>query len=419
MVATVFPRRMEGRLTQLLAEEPVVMLVGPRACGKSFTSERVVGALGGSILRLDNPAERQIATDDPTGYLRDRAHPVLVDEYQHVPELLAVIKAQLSERGARAGAYLVTGSVRADLVGQHERLTGRVHRARMQPLSVDEALRRPETRFLASVLSALESLAGWREPTPAGSLEYLRLVSRGGFPLAVERGDVARRRWYRDYVEDTVLRDALDHARIRKPDEMLRLLRVVAARSGRAWRDTSLEQELQLDRHTVGSYREVLTSLFLVDPLPPWRTNRSQRQVKAPKYHMTDTGLAMALLGVDRDALRHNPTLAGHLLETFVVGELRKQASWLDDPPELLHFSESGRAEVDVVVERTDERILGIEVKLASRIRPDHLKGLRRLRDVAGTRWTGGLILAAVPAAYRTGDGIVIAPLSALWGFGG
>lgn len=418
MASGEFPRRIQERLVALLEEEPVVLLVGPRASGKSFTSERVIGSLGGTVLRLDDPSERAAAAADPAAYLRQRARPVLIDEYQHVPSLLGAIKAELSRRGARPGSFLLTGSVRSDLLGSQERLTGRIHRARMHPLSEGEFRRQPAERFLAAVLKEPTAPRLWRDPRPATSYEYLELVCRGGFPLAVTRSDAARRRWFRDYVEDTVLRDALEHASIRKPDEMLNLLRLLAARTSRVVPHGALEGDLRLDRHTIAGYRQVLQALFLVDELPAWKTNRSQRVVKAPKIHLTDTGLACSLLGVDLDGLRADHSLAGHLVESMVTAELRKQASWLDVPPTLLHFSESERAEVDLVIERPDGRLIGIEVKLAARVDPGATKGLRRLRQLAGRRWLGGVVLAAVPNGFLAEEGIVVAPISAVWNYG-
>jgi predicted AAA+ superfamily ATPase len=217
-----------------------------------------------------------------------------------------------------------------------------------------------------------------------------------------------------------VLRDALDHASIRKPDEMLTLIRLLATRTAQVYKTSSVAGDLRLDRHTAGAYRETLRGLFIVEELPPWKSNRSQRLIKSPKIHITDTGLATSLLGVGFDGLRRDAALAGHVLESFVYNELAKQASWLDDPPALLHFSESERAEVDLVLERSDGGVLGVEVKLAAHIDHHDLRGLRRLRELAGDRWAGGAVLASVPAASRPpGDhDMIVVPISALWASG-
>jgi len=410
---------MQERLLELLREEPVVLLIGPRATGKSFTSERVVESLGGTVLSLEDPGERAAATADPVAYIRGRPHPILIDEYQHVPELLGAIKADLSRRGAQPGSYLLTGSVRADLLRSEERLTGRIHRAHLHPLSEGEYLGQSPELFLATVIQEPSALEGWRDRRVVTSFEYLESVCRGGFPLAVTRNAGARWRWFHDYVTDTVLRDALDHANIRKPGEMLNLLRLLAAGSARVVKHGALEKDLRLDRHTAAAYRQVLEALFLTEELPAWKTNLSQRVIKAPKVHLTDTGLATALLQLDIDALRSNLHLAGPLLESMLVGELRKQAAWLEGPPSFFHFSESERAEVDLVLERWDGQVVGIEVKLAARVGPEDFKGLRRLRTLAGARWLGGMVLAAVPNAYVTDDQLIVAPISAVWNYGG
>lgn len=416
MVNEPYPRRMEARILDLFAEEPVVQVVGPRACGKSFTCGRVINALGGTSLRLDDPAERKLARADPTGYLAGRVMPVLIDEYQHVPDLKSVIKSRLSADGAHPGQYLLTGSVSADIVGEPERLTGRIHRARLHPLAQIEHRRLDGDGLLPHLLSDHRSLRGWRDATPSMSTDYLAAAVRGGFPLAVDRTDVSRRRWVDDYVQDTVLRDALDHAAIRKPAEMMRLLRLVATRTAQLFRPASVAPDLELTRHTVQAYLEVLSGLFIITELPAWRTNRSQRLVKSPKIHITDTGIAAGLLGLDVDGLRRRPELAGHVVETFVHNEIARANSWLDDPVTMLHFSESERAEVDIVLERGDGGVFGIEVKMADHVRGRDLRGLRRLRDLAGDRWVGGALLGAYPAAIATEDDDIMAiPIAALW----
>jgi uncharacterized protein len=412
-----FPRRMHHRLRELLAEEPVVQLVGPRASGKSYTSGAVIQELGGTALRLDDVSQRRLAAADPGGFLAERIPPVLIDEYQHVPALKSVIKARLSERGVVPGQYLLTGSVSADIVGEPERLTGRIHRARMHPLSEVEFRRCAGDGVLPLLLGDHLAARGWRDPEASTSVDYLAAACRGGFPLAVMRAEGARRRWLLDYVQDTVLRDALDHAGIRKPQEMQRLLTMIAGRTACVFKAAGYANDLGMNRQTVTAYQEILTGLFILDELPAWRTNRSQRLIRSPKIHVADTGLAAAILGVDVAGLRADATLAGQILESFVSNELAKQASWLDDPPDRLHFSESERAEVDVVLERRDGGVFGIEVKLADHIEGSDLRGLRRLRELAGDRWAGGAVFAAVPAAYRpdSDHDVIVLPISALW----
>lgn len=413
---TIYPRGLDARLDVLLDEEPVIIVSGPRSAGKSFTCEQVIAKRGGTVLRLDDPSERQVAQADPSGYLLRRRPPILIDEYQHVPELLGAVKADLSRRGAHPGQYLLTGSVRSDIAGATEWITGRVHRVRLYPLAQSELAGAPSTRLVETVLETPLRLRGFRSARVETSVDLIERIVRGGFPLAVGRRPTARRRWFDDYIRDTVLRDALEHANIRKPEEMLRLLTILSARTAQELTPGSIENDLELDRHAVGGYLEILSALFLVERTPAWHSNRSQRVVKRPKYHVTDTGMAAALLGLDFEGLRNDRIFCGHLLESFVVAELSKQCSWLDGAPVVHHFRErGGRAEVDVVLERQDGSIVGIEVKLASRVTARDLLGLRRLRELAGQRWVGGLVLAAVPSAYVTDDDLAVVPVSALW----
>lgn len=156
----------------------------------------------------------------------------------------------------------------------------------MHPLSEIEYRRLDTNGILRQILDDHRTLRGWRDPQPATSLDYLAAAGRGGFPLAVRRQERSRMRWFRDYVQDTVLRDALDHVGIRKPEEMLMLLRMLASRTAQIFKSSSLTNELDLKSQTVVAYEEILAGLFIIDELPAWRTNRSQRLIKAPKVHM-------------------------------------------------------------------------------------------------------------------------------------
>lgn len=180
--------------------------------------------------------------------------------------------SERSRRSSRASApplaSIFSQAVRADLAGATEWLTGRIHRARLYPLSQSELTGAPSSWFITTILESPPRLRGWRGPQPAHSIDYIDAIARSGFPLAIDRQPAARRRWFTDYVQDTVLRDALEHANIRKPDEMLRLLTILAARTAQELKTGALENDLQLDRHTISSYLEILSGLFLSQSLP-------------------------------------------------------------------------------------------------------------------------------------------------------
>ena len=154
---------------------------------------------------------------------------------------------------------------------------------------------------------------------------------------------------------------------------------------------------------------------FLLEELPSWHSNRLNRLIKTPKVHLGDTGLACALLGVQAATLVADRALLGQLLETFVYQELRRQASWEEDPVAFHHFRDKDGAEVDIVLERASQQVAGIEVKAAATVTAADFKGLRKLKEAAGKRFAAGVVLYDGEVTAPFGDGLFAVPIRALW----
>ena len=127
-------------------------------------------------------------------------------------------------------------------------------------------------------------------------------------------------------------------------------------------------------------------------------------------------GPACALLGVEADDLRHDRTLLGQLLETFIVQELRRQASGWTHDVRFSHYRDKDQQEVDIVLERGPSRIVGIEVKAAATIRDADRRGLERLLDAAGERFRCGALFYDGEPLVPWGDRIYAIALGMVWG---
>ena len=176
-----------------------------------------------------------------------------------------------------------------------------------------------------------------------------------------------------------------------------------------------LAAPFQLSRPTISDYLTLLERLFLVDRLPPWHDNRLKRLVKTPKLHMGDTGLACALIGTDAEALTADRHLLGQMLETFVLQELRRQASWHDAPLRFFHFRDKDGVEVDIVIERGATHVVGVEVKAAATVTRSDLRGLRKLASASGARFAGGVVLYDGETSAGFGDNMYAVPIRHLW----
>ena len=180
-------------------------------------------------------------------------------------------------------------------------------------------------------------LAGWRAGGLAGTTTrdgYIERIVAGGFPMALSRTEEARNRWFDDYVRLTLERDIRELSHIRQGAVLPRLLGRLAGQTAQVLNVTKSASTIDLDARTADAYVRLLEAVFLVQRLPAWGRTLTARSAATPKIHVVDSGVAARLLRLTPSKLmRHEPapsTELGHLVETFVVGELLRQASWLD-----------------------------------------------------------------------------------------
>jgi predicted AAA+ superfamily ATPase len=374
----------------------------------------------GTIVRLDDLDERRAVAADPAGYLRDLAPPVLVDEYQHVPEVLSVVKAHLSKHPGQVGGWLLCGSVSVDAVAAAaESLGRRQSDLTMGTLTLDERRELDPPRFLQRLLDeGPGSLQGWKPPARLDRRDLLTEAISGGFPLVVDQRqrEGAARRLLADWVSAAVVSDGAAIAGVRNTEELRRMLRLYAAATASVTpKDRPTADRLEIGRATVARYRSLLADLHVTWDLPPLVPGNATGQVtRSAKLHLVDSGLAAHLTGRDTlAALGRDEAFTGALVETMVANDLRVQAEAAATPVRLYHYREGDR-EVDLVVERPDGRVVGVEIKLSANPGAGDLRGLARLRRSCGDRFAGGLLLARVPAGRQL-DGFTVAPLEAVW----
>jgi predicted AAA+ superfamily ATPase len=246
--------------------------------------------------------------------------------------------------------------------------------------------------------------------------ELAARVTGGGFPAALARKSPARRKqWYADYVDSLVQRDVRDLARIGSLHSIPKLLKLAASQTARLINVSELAAPFQITRPTIRDYITLLERIFILEELPPWHSNRLKRLVKTPKLHVTDSGLACALLGLSPAALWEDREALGQLLETFVLGELRRQSSAFDDGIEFSHFRDKDLAEVDIVLEHSGSRVSGVEVKASSTVHPTDFRGMHRLRGASGKRFVCGIVLYDGEVTVGFGEGMFAVPIAELW----
>ncbi|TFH61477.1 MAG: ATP-binding protein [Gemmatimonadales bacterium] len=412
-------RIVDDELDELLSGLSALALEGPKGVGKTATAERRVA----TTFRLDVPAQRILAAADPEVLLRAEP-PILIDEWQHVPAVWDAVRRAV-DRDATPNHYLLAGSA-APMAPPTHSGAGRIVSVRLRPLALSE-------RGLAEPSVSLADLLGGSRPpvsghTTIGLADYAREVITSGFPGLRHLAGRALRAQLDGYLARVVDRDFVEQGySVRKPEALRRWMAAYAAATATTTslakiRDAATGGEGETPtKVTTGAYREVLDRLWITDPVPGWLPSRNHlaRLTQAPKHHLADPALAARLLGVDEGALLtgatagalgpRDGTLLGQLFESLVTLSMRAYAQAGEATVRHLRTKE-GRQEIDLIVERPDQRVLGVETKLSATVTDDDVRHLLWLREVLGEEVLDLVVVTTGSHAYRRPDGVAIVP---------
>jgi predicted AAA+ superfamily ATPase len=408
---SLYPRFLRDRLEEAQTDTPVVLIHGPRQCGKTTLAKIEGQKHGYEYFSFDDDGLRNAASEDPQGFVGNLAEKVILDEIQRVPELFTSIKLSV-DRNRKPGRFILTGSANIlTLPKLADSLAGRMEILRLWPLSQAEIIG-TKTSFIDRLFEANFKI----ESTERLGLSLAGKIVDGGFPAALARTTSRRREnWYRDYNDTLILRDIQDLARIKHMDALPKLMELLAGQTAQLLNISKLASPFEITNPTIKEYVTLLKQLFLVDELKPWFSNRISRLVKSPKIHIGDTGLACSLLGLDANSLNADRSILGQLLETFVYQELRKLVSWHEDRINFYHLRGKDGMEVDFVLEKQGREIVGIEVKASGTVKSSDFYGLRKLKNAMGQRFKCGIVLYDGEVVAPFGDDLNAVPLSMLW----
>jgi predicted AAA+ superfamily ATPase len=417
------PRVIDAELAELLPSLPAIALEGPKGVGKTETALR----LAGTVHRLDDPNQRAIAEADPTRLVTGRA-PILIDEWQRVPESWDLVRRAV-DQDASGGRFLLTGSAAPLQVPTHSG-AGRIVTLRMRPMTLSErAITKPTVSLRELLSGARSELSGTSDMRIEG---YTREIVQSGLPGLRHLSGRALRAQLDGYVTRIVEREFDDMGqRVRRPETLRRWMAAYAAATS-----TTASYEKVRDAATSGEgdkpaktttipYRDVLERLWVIDEVPAWLPSQNLiRQLSAPpKHHMADPALVARLLGAGVDALLEardvgpafprDGTLLGQLFESLVTLDVRVYAQAAEARVGHLR-TESGRREIDLIVERDDHRVVAIEVKLARTVRDGDVRQLQWLESQIGDQLLDAVVISTGPQAYRRPDGIAVVPAALL-----
>ena len=414
-------RAYRGRVVD--AEVPValqsaraVLIEGPKGCGKTWTGQRFAQS---EMLIEERPDLWDIATQIPE-LLLDGATPRLLDEWQRVPELWHLVRAECDRRGL-PGQFILTGSaVPADELTRHSG-AGRFSRVRMRPMSLRESGQSTGAVSLRAMLQGRELSASEATRDVPGLVDA---ACRGGWPQLIDARMAEARRFNRDYLNDICRVDvsALDGVR-RSPSGVMRLVRSIARNIATTAANRKLAAdtggETPLDRTTVKAYLDALGRLFVVEDLPAWNTHVRSRTslIRSPKRHFVDPSLAPAALGVGPQRYLDDLRAFGFLFESMAVRDLRIYAQAND--ADVYHYRDTYGLEADAVIEARDGRWIAIEVKLGGAASIDEAAtALLKLRNRVAAERAAMLarlmVITGGRYCYERPDGVAVVPLACL-----
>ncbi len=327
---------------------PVITLTGPRQSGKSTLLRHLFPEL--PYVSMENPDIRSTAILDPNGFLASFPNGVIIDEIQHIPNLLSYIQGIVDEKPDRK--FYLTGSSQFSLLKNvTQSLAGRTAIFELLPLSLRE-------------ISGLED---------GGDIDTL--LYRGFYP-AIWSGKNIPRLLYPNYIKTYLERDVRDLLAIKDLDLFQRFIRLCAARIGSIFNASELSNELGVAVNTINSWLSVLQASYIIYLLPPFFTNTRKRLTKSPKLYFTDCGVATYLLDIDSPQTLSRDKMRGHLLENMIIMNFLKERYNRGLNGGLYFYRDSNGNEVDLLV-KSGAQYSCFEIKSGATFHADFIKGLK------------------------------------------
>lgn len=401
-------RWLKQQVISALNVRRVVHLTGARQSGKT-TLARSLNLKKSKHETLDRELLRKAAENDPAGFVaRQPGETFIIDEVQKVPQLLDEIKIHVDEDDER-GQYLLTGSSNLRFAkAVRDSLAGRMRTIRLRTLASGE-LAGGSGDFLA------RAFAGDFQPKVAGfsKRDVIHSCFCGGYPEAMGLDDRNRRDWFRDYLDDILLKDVRDVTEIRKLSSLRKVADWLLAHTAKFFEQNALCAQAQLSKESAANYIAALTALYLFDEVEPWTKSEYSRIGKRSKYFAADPSLAANLLGWKENDVYLDDDKSGKIVETWVHHELAALADFAGGYT-ITQYRDSEKREIDFIVENEAGDILGIEVKSGSAICDKDFKHLRWFRDNVFKGRFIGIVLHSGGGTARFGEGLFAVPLGAL-----
>jgi len=376
------PRRLIFPFKQALSSFPALLITGPRQSGKTTFLQHTMGNAC-AYISFDDPMSRDFALSDPNGFLDQfDGEPVILDEIQHVPDLLPYIKIRIDRNPDVHGKWLLTGSQQFHLMHQiSESLAGRIAIMELLPFSLTELSPKP----LADVI--------WQ----------------GGYPVPALHSDRLRL-WMSSYIQTYLERDVRQLINVHDLRAFELFINLCAANHSQTFHAAALAREAGVSQPTIKSWVGVLEAAYVVRLIPPWFKNYGKRLVKAPKLYFLDPALACALSRQPDGKAALAGAMGGALFEGLIVSEAIKAFTHAGKKPEVYYWRTRDGMEVDLLIV-VGGILLPVEVKLTATPRLNHIRPLTRLcRSLGDDIRPSGVLVCQCSQQTPMPDGHIAMP---------
>jgi predicted AAA+ superfamily ATPase len=413
-------RHLETKIIRYKELFPVLLVTGARQVGKST----LLGHLFGDTMphiTFDPVVDVGNARQDPEFFIEQHPPPVILDEIQYAPELLAIIKRRV-DRDDAPGQYLLTGSQNLALLRDvSESLAGRVVVLDLGPMTLSERQgwgARSGPVWLDLLLEAGGALPDLshqeRVPRVAPLRTVFEVLWRGGYPRTLDPSPDVIVDIMQSYVRTYVERDVRSLTNVQDQQQFSRFLSLCAALTAQEVNHSQFGREIGVTPQTASRWLNILKATYQWLELPPYHGNTIKRISGKPKGYLTDTGLAAFQQRISSpEALSGHPLL-GSLFETHVVLDIHRKFHCLTMPPQVHHWRTLAGAEVDMLLER-DGIFWPVEIKSSARITRADARGIVAFRETyPALRHGPGVIVAPVEEVFQLRDGILVIPYDLL-----
>jgi len=355
--ASMIEREMAPLVLKLAGDYPALAITGPRQAGKTTLARAAFPDK--PYVSLENPDTRELATQDPRGFLNKYQAGAILDEVQNCPALFSYLQ-EILDSSKQAGRFVLTGSQQFGLIeGITQSLAGRIALVQLLPFSCHEAY-------------------GSKPP----SLD--ETLWRGAYPPIHDR-QLDPSLWYANYMQTYIERDVRKLINVRDLTSFQRFVRLCAGRVGQLLNLSQMGGEAGITHNTAKAWLSILEASYVVFQLQPHHRNFNKRLIKTPKLYFYDTGLAVWLLSIREARQVETHPLRGALFENWVVSESLKARFNHGLPAHLYFWRDRAGHEVDLLMETTNQ-LIPVEIKSSQTVNADFFKGLEDWLTLAQPR---------------------------------